>query len=136
MAAQGGLVMIRHDQARARLAAWEAFKPSNFYHDDRYLQVALAARMGRERREEAAPVVGQAGTDSAGVISRACAELDKFEHLPPLEGWSPIGERTSVFLMSSVTARRFYERNGYARSGEPKSVYGLRSAYPMSKRIA
>ena len=41
-----------------------------------------------------------------------------------------------VFLTSSVTARRFYERNGYVQSGEPKSVYGLRSVYPMSKSIA
>ena len=42
----------------------------------------------------------------------------------------------SVRLTSSVTARRFYERNGYVQSGEPKSVYGLRSVYPMSKSIA
>ena len=41
-----------------------------------------------------------------------------------------------VFLTSTVTARRFYERNGYVPSGEPKSVYGLRSAYPMSKSVA
>jgi GNAT superfamily N-acetyltransferase len=42
----------------------------------------------------------------------------------------------SLFLTSSVTARRFYERNGYVQSGEPKSVYGLRGVYPMSKSIA
>ena len=41
-----------------------------------------------------------------------------------------------VFLTTSVTARRFYERNGYVQSGEPTSVYGLRSVYPMSKSIA
>jgi GNAT superfamily N-acetyltransferase len=41
-----------------------------------------------------------------------------------------------VFLTSSVTAKRFYERNGYVQSGEPKSVYGLRSVYPMAKNIA
>ena len=41
-----------------------------------------------------------------------------------------------VFLTSSVTAKRFYERNGYLQNGEPKSVYGLRSVYPMSKSIA
>jgi histone acetyltransferase (RNA polymerase elongator complex component) len=41
-----------------------------------------------------------------------------------------------VFLTSSVTAKQFYERNGYLQSGEPKSVYGLRSVYPMSKSIA
>jgi hypothetical protein len=42
----------------------------------------------------------------------------------------------SVFLTSSVTARRFYERNGYVQSAEPRSVYGLRRVYPMSKPIA
>lgn len=40
-----------------------------------------------------------------------------------------------VFLTSSVTAKRFYERNGYLQSGEPTSVYGLRSVYPMSKSL-
>ena len=41
-----------------------------------------------------------------------------------------------VFLTSSVTAKQFYERNGYVQSGEPKSVYGLRRVYPMSKHLA
>lgn len=43
---------------------------------------------------------------------------------------------TDIFLTSSGTAKRFYERHGYVLSGEPTSVYGLRSVYPMSKRIA
>ena len=43
--------------------------------------------------------------------------------------------RKRVYVTSSVTARRFYERNGYVQSGEPKSVYGLRSVYPMSKPL-
>jgi GNAT superfamily N-acetyltransferase len=41
-----------------------------------------------------------------------------------------------LFLMSTVTAKRFYERNGYVQTGEPKAVYGLERAYPMSKGIA
>ena len=40
-----------------------------------------------------------------------------------------------VFLTSSVTAKRFYERNGYVQSGEPKSVYGIRGVSPMAKTI-
>lgn len=43
---------------------------------------------------------------------------------------------TRVFLTSSVTARQFYERNGFLQSGEPKSVYGLRGVCPMAKKIA
>jgi GNAT superfamily N-acetyltransferase len=41
-----------------------------------------------------------------------------------------------LFLTSTVTAKQFYERNGYVQTGEPKSVYGLERAYPMSKGIA
>jgi GNAT superfamily N-acetyltransferase len=41
-----------------------------------------------------------------------------------------------VYVTSSVTAKRFYERNGYVQSGEPKPVYGLRSMNPMSKPLA
>jgi len=37
-----------------------------------------------------------------------------------------------VFLTSSVTAKRFYERNGDLQSGEPKSVHGLR---PWAGRV-
>lgn len=43
---------------------------------------------------------------------------------------------TGVFLTSTVTAKRFYERNGFVQSGEPKSVYGAQRTYPMSKGIA
>lgn len=40
-----------------------------------------------------------------------------------------------VFLTSSITAKKFYERNGYVHIGEPMSVYGLRTVFPMSKRL-
>jgi GNAT superfamily N-acetyltransferase len=43
---------------------------------------------------------------------------------------------TGVFLTSTVTAKRFYERNGFVQTGEPKSVYGAQKTYPMSKGIA
>jgi GNAT superfamily N-acetyltransferase len=43
---------------------------------------------------------------------------------------------TGLFLTSTVTAKRCYERNGYVQTGEPTSVYGLERAYPMSKGIA
>ena len=117
--------MIRHDQARARLAEWEAFKPSNFYHDDRYLQAALATRMGRDRLDEARPVLDEAGADSAGVISRACGELDQPEHLPRLEGWSPIGERTTEILFHPThheIGRRVWRSGVLSVLGEPGHV--------------
>jgi N-acetylglutamate synthase-like GNAT family acetyltransferase len=40
-----------------------------------------------------------------------------------------------VFLTSSVTARRFYERSGYSKTDRPISVNGLRDIYPMTKNI-
>ena len=39
-------------------------------------------------------------------------------------------------LQSSETARRFYLANGYIDDGEPIRKFGMRSGYPMSKRIA
>jgi GNAT superfamily N-acetyltransferase len=41
-----------------------------------------------------------------------------------------------LLLTSTVTAKQFYERNGYVQTGKPESVYGLERAYPMSKGIA
>lgn len=40
---------------------------------------------------------------------------------------------TSVFLTSTVTAKRFYERNGFVQTGEPKSVYGAQRNVPDVK---
>jgi acyl-CoA dehydrogenase len=84
--------MTRPEQARAHLAEWETARTDNFYAADRYLRATLAARMGGERLAEAAALLDRAGADSAGFISSACAELDQPEHLPRLQGWSPIGE--------------------------------------------
>lgn len=42
---------------------------------------------------------------------------------------------TTVVLTSSLTARRFYERNGYARRGDPVSAFGGMTAYPMAKAL-
>lgn len=42
----------------------------------------------------------------------------------------------SVFLTSSITAKAFYERNGYVPNGAPKTAYGVRGVSPMTKRLA
>ena len=41
-----------------------------------------------------------------------------------------------VFLTSSLTAKAFYERNGYARTGEATAMRGLPPGFPMSKTLA
>jgi GNAT superfamily N-acetyltransferase len=56
--------------------------------------------------------------------------------LRALEGQAARWGLGHVFLTSTVTAKRFYERNGYVPMREPKSVYGVQRAYPMSKGIA
>jgi GNAT superfamily N-acetyltransferase len=40
-----------------------------------------------------------------------------------------------VRLRSSVGAREFYERHGYASSGPPEQVFGVVGAYPYSKML-
>jgi hypothetical protein len=92
------------DQGRSRLGRWGSAKPDNFYDGDRSLQAALARRMGHERLALVEPALRQAGADSAGFVSRAAAELDRPEHLPRVEAWSPIGERTEA-LVASVIGR-------------------------------
>jgi acyl-CoA dehydrogenase len=117
--------MSRCDDGRSLLARWEASKPSNFYHDDHYLQTALAFRLGRDRLTEASSALIQAGADSAGFISRACGELDRAEHLPRLEGWSPIGERTAEVLFHPThheVGRLVWRSGVLSVLGEPGNV--------------
>lgn len=113
------------DHGRALLGRWEASKPSNFYLDDRYLQGALARRLGPDRLARAAAALSQAGADSAGPISRVCGELDRPENLPRLEAWSPIGEpATEVrFHPAHHEVGRLVWRSGVlAVLGEPGNV--------------
>jgi GNAT superfamily N-acetyltransferase len=41
-----------------------------------------------------------------------------------------------ISLESSLTARHFYEAQGYGSSGPPVAGFGVTNAYPMVKRIA
>lgn len=85
--------MSRTDEGRALLRRWESSRPANFYDDDAILRAVLQARLGPARLEALEPALRQAGADSAGPISQACAVLDRSEHLPRLERWNGIGER-------------------------------------------
>jgi GNAT superfamily N-acetyltransferase len=42
----------------------------------------------------------------------------------------------TLTLESTLTAKPFYERNGYVNAGEPVSATGSPRAYPMQKRLA
>jgi GNAT superfamily N-acetyltransferase len=41
----------------------------------------------------------------------------------------------SLNLESTLTAKPFYERNGYTAANEPVSVIGTQLAYPMEKKL-
>jgi acyl-CoA dehydrogenase len=90
--------MNRHEHGRSLLQQWEASKPSNFYDGDRYLQVALRRRIGLDRLVQFEPALRQAGADAAGPVDRAAFELDRPEHLPRLQPWNSVGERTEDVL--------------------------------------
>jgi alkylation response protein AidB-like acyl-CoA dehydrogenase len=117
--------MNRRDQGRALLAEWEASRPTNFYRDDRYLQLALTRWLGRDRLAGAEPALERAGADSAGPISRVCGELDRPEHLPRLEAWSPVGEPmadVSFHPAHHEVGRRVWRSGVLSVLGEPGHV--------------
>ncbi|MBI2527963.1 MAG: acyl-CoA dehydrogenase family protein [Candidatus Rokubacteria bacterium] len=117
--------MDRSQHGRALLARWEAAKPTNFYEDDRYLRMALRRRLGPARLAAVEPALRQAGADSAGVVSRASTELDRPEHLPRLEGWSSIGERSVDVVFHPAhheVGRRVWRSGILAALGEPGNM--------------
>ncbi|OGK97588.1 MAG: hypothetical protein A3E31_11400 [Candidatus Rokubacteria bacterium RIFCSPHIGHO2_12_FULL_73_22] len=117
--------MERHEHGRSLLGAWEAAKPANFYDDDRYLQRLLARHVAGDRLARALPSLRQAGADSAGPVSRAAFTLDRPEHLPRVEPWSRVGERTDEVVVHPVhhEVGRLVWRSGIlAALGEPGSV--------------
>ncbi len=94
--------MNRIEQGRALLRRWEESKPANFYDDDEHLRRILAFRVGPARLAPVEPLLRQAGADSAGPVNRASALLDRPEHLPRLEPWNGIGERTEEIVFHPV----------------------------------
>jgi GNAT superfamily N-acetyltransferase len=53
-----------------------------------------------------------------------------------LEAWARSRQLHEITLLSSVTARSFYEAAGYLENGIPVRVFGEAIAYPMKKVIA
>jgi aminoglycoside phosphotransferase (APT) family kinase protein len=91
--------------------------------------------------EEAARIVGFGLLDPAGSILLLYVSPDaRFRGvskalLAAMEDVArSVGVHT-VTLDSSATARRFYERAGYASRGEPKKGFGITTCYPMSKQL-
>ena len=117
--------MDRSQHGRSLLARWEAAKPTNFYEDDGYLRMALRRRLGSERLAAVAPALRQAGADSAGFVSQASGELDRPEHLPRLEGWNSIGERSAEVIFHPAhheVGRRVWRAGTLAVLGEPGNM--------------
>ncbi|MFQ5899283.1 MAG: acyl-CoA dehydrogenase family protein [Candidatus Methylomirabilia bacterium] len=117
--------MNRIEHGRSLLRRWEEAKPANFFDGDDYLRRALAFRMGPARLADAEPALRQAGADSAGPVNRACALMDRPEHLPRLERWNGIGERIEkvVFHPAYHDVGRLVWRSGVLSVlGEPGNV--------------
>ncbi len=117
--------MNRRDQGRSLLQRWEAVKPANFYDDDHYLRMALARRLGRDRLAQVESQLRQAGADSAGPVNRAALVLDRAEHLPRVEAWNAIGERTEDIVVHPAhhEVGKLVWRSGIlAVLGEPGNV--------------
>jgi alkylation response protein AidB-like acyl-CoA dehydrogenase len=113
------------ERGRSLLRRWEDARPASFYEDDAVLRAILAARIGVERLARIEPALRQAGIDSASAVSDAATELDRAEHLPRLERWSAIGERTEevVFHPLHHEVGRLVWRSGIvAVLGEPGHV--------------
>lgn len=110
---------------RASLARWEASKPTNFYDDDAHLRRLLGRRLGARRLAAAEPALRQAGADAAGFVNQAAARLDRPEHLPRLEAWSPLGERTDEIVFHPLhheVGRRVWRSGILAVLGQPGGV--------------
>ncbi|MBI4609258.1 MAG: acyl-CoA dehydrogenase family protein [Candidatus Rokubacteria bacterium] len=116
--------MNRIEHGRSLLRRWEASKPANFY-DDGHLRRTLAFRWGEARLAEVEPLLRQAGADSAGPVNRACGLLDRPEHLPRLEPWNGIGERTEEVVLHPTyheIGRLVWRSRVLSVLGEPGSV--------------
>ena len=117
--------MERHEHGRSLLRSWEDTKPANFYTDDRYLRRLLSRRVASERLAAFEPALRQAGADSAGPVSRAAFMLDRPEHLPRVEAWSRVGERTDEVCFHPAhheIGRLVWRSRVLAALGEPGSV--------------
>ena len=115
----------RVEQGRSLLRRWEESKPTNFYEDDQHLRRVLAFRVDAARLAPVAPLLHQAGADAAGPVSRASALLDRPEHLPRLEPWNGIGERTEEIVFHPAyheVGRLVWRSRVLSLLGEPGNV--------------
>lgn len=55
--------------------------------------------------------------------------------LAALEEWARSQGVPELRCMSTITAKHFYERNGFVLSGNPKYVGGILGEFPLSKRV-
>jgi ribosomal protein S18 acetylase RimI-like enzyme len=94
-------------------------------------------------------VVAESGSEVTGIgmINRSgevllCYVLPGMEHrgvgrgiLTALETCAREWDVDRLHLLSTGTARRFYEREGYISSGEPQPSSGIALGYPYEKRL-
>lgn len=81
------------DYGYARLAAWQAAQPTNFFTADRNLQRTLELRMGTERYRQAAPHLYRFGSIAATSLDAAARTSNERVNLPRLRRFGDLGER-------------------------------------------
>jgi ribosomal protein S18 acetylase RimI-like enzyme len=82
-------------------------------------------------------MVGRDGTISlCYVVPEAHHSGAGKKMLAELEAQAMRWKLASLRLESTLTAKPFYERNGYASTGEPVAVTGSQGGYPLQKVLA
>lgn len=117
--------MSRVEEGRSLLRRWEESKPTNFYEDDQHLRRVLAFRVDAARLAAVEPLLRLAGADAAGPVNRASALLDRPEHLPRLDPWNGIGERTEEIVFHPAyheVGRLVWRSRVLSLLGEPGNV--------------
>ncbi|MCZ7571635.1 MAG: acyl-CoA dehydrogenase family protein [Ardenticatenaceae bacterium] len=108
--------------ARARLAAWEAARPANFFEADPALQRALRLYLGDARFAALRPRLSAAGHAAATIVDEAARLNDRPENHPRLERWSGTGERIEQIEFHPsyhAAGRPLYESGVLALQAEP-----------------
>lgn len=126
-----------HQGDGATIAAWLANKTeTNFTRwitSDQH--IAFVA-------EQAGRVAGFGLLDRAGLIALLYVSPDvRFQGvskalLTAMEDAARSAGVRTLTLDSTATAKRFYQRSGYAPAGDPKKGFGRSTCYPMSKQVA
>jgi acyl-CoA dehydrogenase len=88
-------------QGRQQLADWEHAQPENYYASDEHLRDVLAFYGGEEKLLEHAARLSRFGHEAATIVDQAVRRANEAHHLPRLERFNAVGERTEEVIHSA-----------------------------------